>query len=143
MTHPGALPIVEAVKKIFDFYNSHNPDLAQFRLTTKPPVLLTVDVFKALLRHAIAPSSVAKNFWEFLEPYFNDVLKEHGDPTDPQALVLIPHNGEWTAVEDKLLEFRAKTLDALTEEMNRHARAWITGLLLPSTFLSLLPLRGG
>ena len=125
----------EAVTKIFDFYNSHNPDLAQFRLTMKPPILLTVDVFKALLCHALRPSSVAKNFWEFLEPHFNDALKEHGDPTDSQSLILIPHNGEWTTVENKLLEFRELNLDALTKEMNSHACAWITGLLLPSTFL--------
>ena len=136
MTPPGALPLVEAVEKIFDLYNECNPDLAKFHLTTNSPLLLTVSVFKALLHHAIAPSSVAKNFWEFLSPHFHDVLEEHDDPTVPQSLILRPLHGEWTTVRNKLLQMTEGTLDHLTEEMNHHAREWMITLLLPSTFIS-------
>ena len=136
MSHPGALPIVEALKKTFDIFNNYHPDLAQFRLATNSPLLITVTVFQALLDHAIAPSSVAKNFWEFLKPFFSDVLQEHGDPISPHSLLICPRNGQWTAVEDKLRLLSESTLDELTQAMNDHAREWMTWLLLPSSSLS-------
>ena len=45
-------------------------------------------------------------------------------------------------VDAKLLELSERTLGRLTKEMNNRAHEWMTGLLLPSTFPSLLPLRG-
>ena len=45
-------------------------------------------------------------------------------------------------VDAKLLELSERTLGCLTKEMNNRAHEWMTGLLLPSTFPSLLPLRG-
>ena len=142
MSHPGALPIVEALKRIFDIYNSYNLNQAQFRIATNSRLLITVTVFQALLDHAIAPNSVAKNFWEFLKPFFNDVLQEHSDPTDPHSLLICPRNGQWTTVEDKLLLFSESTLGDLTQAMNDYAHEWMIWLLLPSLFLSLLHLRG-
>lgn len=142
MSHPDALPllpIVEAVEKIFDLYNDYTHDPAKFSLTTKTN-LLTVAVFKALLRHAIAPSSVARNFWQFLKPHFDDVLEEHGDPTGPQSLG--PRHGGWTTIENKLLQMPERAHGDLTNEMNQHAYEWMARLLLPSTFLSLLPSTG-
>ena len=139
ISHPAALPIVEALKTIFDIYNGYNLNRAQFRLATNSRLLITVAVFQALLDHAIAPSSVAKNFWKFLKPFFDDVLQEHGDPTDPLSLLICPRNGQWTTVEDKLLLLSDNTLDDLTQAMNDHAHEWMTWLLLPSSFLSLLP----
>ena len=140
-SHPDAhaLPIVEALEKIFDLYNDYIPDPPKFNLTTKTS-LLTVSVFKSLLHQAIAPGSVAKNFWHVLKPHFDDVIKEHGDPTDPQSLG--PHHGGWTTVENKLLQMTERALGDLTNEMNQHAYEWVARLLLPSRFLSLLPLRG-
>ncbi len=136
MSYPDVLHVIDAIEKIFDLYNEHNPDPAKFSVTSSSRLLLTVDVLKALLNHAIAPSSVAKNFWQFLEPFFNDVLMAHGDPTDLQYLGLGPPNGEWTLVENKLLD--SSDGDDLTEAMNHHAREWVIKLLLPSTFLSLI-----
>lgn len=140
MNHPDTLPlpIVEAVEKVFDLYNDYIPTPAKFSLTTTTS-LLTVAVFKALLHHAIAPSSVANNFWQFLKPHFDDVLEEHGDPTDLQSLG--PRHGGWTRIENKLLQMTERALDDLTNEMNQHAYEWMARLLLPSMFLSLLPLR--
>ena len=141
MSHPAALPIVEALKTIFDLYKNYHPDLAQFRLATNSRLLITITVFQALLDHAIAPSSVAKNFWKLLKPFFNDVLQEHGDPTDPHSLLICPRNGQWTSVEHKLLLLNESTLGDLTQAMNDHAHEWMTWLLLPSSFLPLLPSR--
>jgi len=139
MSHTGALPVVEAVEKIFDLYNEHNPNPGQIRITTNGPPLWPVNVFKALLNHAISPSSVAKSCWEFLAPFFNDVLQEHGDPTDPQSIFLSPRNGDWTTVENMLLELqRERPRDGLTQKIDEHAREWMITLLLPSTFLSLI-----
>ncbi len=140
MSYPDVLHVVEAVEKIFDLYNECHPDPAIFSVTSSSPPLLTVDVLKALLNHAITPRSVAKNFWQCLKPFFNDVLIQHGDPTNPQYLGLGPPNGHWTLVENKLLDLSDG--EDLTEAMNNHAREWMTGLLLPSTFLSLFPLGG-
>ena len=139
MSHPGALPIVEAVKRIFDLYHKSYPGHAQFRLATNSRHLTTVTVVGALLDHAIAPTSVAKNFWDFLKPFFDDVLQQHGDP---HSVLICPRNGQWPMVEDKLLLLSKSTLDGLTQAMNDHAREWMTWLLLPSSFLSLLPVRG-
>lgn len=100
-------------------------------------------MLKALLRHSIAPSSVAKDFWQFLEPFFDDVLKEHGDPTAPQTLVLRPRDGEWTWVENKVLELSEEAPSELTKEMSHHAREWMNRLLLPSAFLSLIAFERG
>jgi len=142
MSRPAALPIVEAVEKVLDLYNGYYPDTAKFRVATNSGFLQTVDVFKGFLRHAIAPSSVALEFWTFLQSYFNDNLEQHGDPTHPQSFILIPRSGQWTTVADMLLNMNQTALGDLTNEMNTHAHEWITRLLLPSMFVSPLPLQG-
>ena len=83
-------------------------------------------VFQALLRHAIASSSVALECWKFLQAYFNDVLEQHGGHTDPQSLILIPRHGQWETVDGKLLNMSETTLGDLTEEMNTHARCLVS-----------------
>jgi len=116
--------------------------MAKFRIATNSGFLKTVDIFQALLRRAIAPSSVALEFWRFLQTYFNDILEQHGDHTHPQFLVLIPRHGQWTTVADKLLNMGEMALDDLTKEMNTHAHEWVTRWLLPSMLVSPLCLRG-
>jgi len=142
MSNLGALPIVEAVDKVINIYNGYYPDTAKFSITTNSALLETVDVLQALLHHAIAPSTVALEFWKFLQAYFNDVLERRGDHTHPQSVVLVPHHGQWKTVDAKLLNMSETTLGGLTEDMNTHAREWMTKLLLPSMFVAPLPLRG-
>ena len=108
----------------------------KFRLATNSSFLRTVDVFRALLRHTIAPSSVGQEFWKFLQLYFSDALQLHGDPTHLQSLFLVPHNSEWTTFTENLLNMSEAVLGDLTEKMSTHACNWITRLLLPSMFLS-------
>lgn len=136
MNRPGALPIVKAVEKILDFYNSCYSNMAKFRLVTNSSSLQTIDVLQALLRHAIAPSSVALEFWKFLQTWFDTVLEQHGDPMNLQSLVLIHRNSQWTTVADNLLKMSEAVLGDLTEGMNTHACNWITRLLLPSMLVS-------
>ena len=144
MSHPNAVPIVEAVEKIFDLYNEHNPNRKRIHLTTGSRLFWPVDVFKALLHYAISPSSVAKHCWEFLGPFFNDVLQEHDDSTDPQTTILGPRNGDWTTVVNKLLELqRGRPRDDLTRKIEDCARKWVVRLLLPGTFLSLIAFQRG
>jgi hypothetical protein len=131
--HPPS--VVKAVEKIVDTYHVHYPYLAKFSVTTNSPLLNTVEVLRALLCHAIAPTWVALEFWNVLQAYFNGVLVQHGDPTDPQSLALSPRDGEWKMV-DELLTMNETALNELTEQMNRYAREWMTMLLLPSMFLS-------
>jgi hypothetical protein len=136
MHPPSALPIVKAVEKIVDTYHAHYPDLAKFSITINSPSLNTVDVFRALLDHAIAPTSVALEFWNVLQAYFNGVLVQYGDATDPQSLALSPCDGKWSTVEDELLKMGETTFKELTEAMTKLARDWMSTLLLPSMFLS-------
>jgi hypothetical protein len=135
MHPPSALPIVKAVENIVDTYQAHYPDLAKFSITTNSPLLNTVKVLRVLLCHAIAPTWVVLEFWNVLQAYFNSVLVQHGDPTNPQSLALSPCDGEWKMV-DELLTMNETALNELTEQMNRHACKWMTMLLLPSMFLS-------
>jgi hypothetical protein len=130
MNPPNALPIVEAVERFLDLYSACNPNPAEFSLTVNSGFLRTV---QALIRHAIAPTSVALEFWKLSQPYLKDVLEQHGDL---QTLALSPHAGQWTMVKTKLLEMNDTTLKGLTEAMNNHAREWITILLLPSLSFS-------
>ena len=132
MNPPGALPIVGAVEKILNHYNQYNPDPAEFTLTTNSASLKTVDVLLALLRHAIAPSSVASEVWNSLRVYFNDIIEQRGDPTNPRSLTLRPRDGEWTTVDAGLLKMSETAFNELTEEMSTCARDWMTRLLLPS-----------
>jgi hypothetical protein len=136
MHPPSALPIVKAVEKIVDTYHAHYPDLAKFSMTKNSPSLNTVDVFRALLDHAIAPTSVALEFWNVLQAYFNGALVQYGDATDPQSVALSPRDGKWTTVDDGLITMSEMALNELTEGMNKHAREWMTMLLLPSMFLT-------
>ena len=135
--HPAsALPIDKAVEKIAAAYDAYYPDLAKFSLTSKPPLLNTVAVFQALLCHAIAPSSVALAVWKVIQVYFNGVLVQHGDPTDPQSLTLSPSDGEWVTVDNWLMNMSETVLDELTGKMNDYAHEWMTMFLLPGKFLS-------
>ena len=128
----GSLPIVAAVERVLNIYNEYNPDPAEFTLTTNSASLKTVDVLLALLRHAIAPSSVASEVWKLLRVYFNDFIEQHGDPTNPPSLTLRPRDGEWTTVDAGLLQMSETTSNELTEEMSTCARDWMIKLLLPS-----------
>ena len=120
MSPPGALPIVEAVEKTL---NPYNPDPAES--------LKTVDVLLALLRHAIAPSSVASEVSKLLRVHFNDIIEQHGDPTNPRSLTV--------RVDAGLLKISEAASNGLTEEMSTCARDWMTRLLLPSMVLSQCP----
>jgi hypothetical protein len=134
----NAKPIVQAVTKIINAHNAyvHSPDRMTFTLTTAPPRFKTLVVLRALLDHAIAPSSVALEFWNVFRASFNRVLVMHGDPADPQSLTLNPRDGEWTTVEGELLTMNETALNQLTEAVTKLARDWIFTLLLPSMFLS-------
>ena len=132
MNPSDALPIVEAVERVLNIYNEYNSDPAEFTLTTNSASLKTVDVLLALLRHAIAPSSVASEVWKLLRVYFSDFIEQHGDSTNPRSLTLRPRDGEWTTVDAGLLKMSQATSNELTEEMSTCARDWMTRLLLPS-----------
>ena len=137
MSLEGPLPMVEAVERIIDLYNVYNPKPKEaFYLTTNTH-LQAVDVFKALLHHAISPRSVATNFWDFFKTHFSDVLEEHRDPKDQQSLALGPRSGGWETVEGKLVHMTKAQLERLKEEMDTHAYGWVARLLLPSAFLPL------
>ena len=93
---------------------------------------------QALLRHAIAPSSVTLEFWKFLQLCFNDALQLHGAATlhtcNPFSSLSVTVNGQPSL--KNLLNMSEAVLGDLIEKMNTHACNWITRLFLPSVFLS-------
>jgi len=130
MNPQGALPIVEAVERILDIYNEHNPNPAEFSLTINSRLLKTVDVLQVV--SAMLPRlPLTLGFWNLVRQYSKMVLNNIAtqQTCKPSPSVLVPASGMWS--RPGYWKMNKTTLKGLTEAMNNHAREWITILLLP------------
>src|SRR5258708_313909 len=130
MSYPSALQVKEGIEKILGSYCASS--VMDLHITSGSfPTIKAIDVLKAVLNHAIAPSTVALKIWEILQLYFDDVV---GLQDNPQSPLLVPHNGNWQTVEAKLVTLSEVDDKELTKKIKAHALEWITRFLLPSMF---------
>ena len=132
MSHSHPLPIKEGIEKILRSYQDCFPVDGKTRFqiagSARSSELDALAVFVALLENAIDPISVAVGLWTIFKPYLGGFERRQVN----EQSVLFPPEGGWIAVDSILLSMGEVDEEALKERIIKHAREWVTYLLLPS-----------